>query len=261
MYPAWQAIYLSFFSKELYRQVVTNWRGLAFQYMVLLVLVSWLIVATGLFLAVDGAMRGPLGEIISKLPAITIKDGTMTIDKPSPYVVEIKVKDQTLPVAVFDATTDEPKADSQAAFLFGKHNFFLGSGGQASQFEWKQYEGTNLNQASYKSFVEVVKTYLPIFAFAFGVPFGFIVMAIQSFIWAVLGLAVAGMANIKLTYSELVRLAVVAMTPGMIIEPVIKLVVPGFFIPVGLLITIGYFIFAILANKSTNNSAAMTRAV
>jgi hypothetical protein len=135
----------------------------------------------------------------------------------------------------------------------------MGSGAQAQQFEWKQYEGTDLNRASYMSIVEGLKTYLPIGLFVAGVPLGFIVVAIQAFIWAVFGLAIAGMTNIRLTYAELVRLAVAAMTPGIIIEPLLKLVLPVVCPPifagviaflVGAALTLGYFIFGIISNQT-----------
>jgi len=258
-YPPWQAIYLSFFSKDLYQQVATKWKGFAFQYLVGMIFIAWLIIAGGLYLIIDTQLHGPLGDIINKLPAIKVKDGTMIIDKPSPYLVELKQGSTSVPVAVFDVTTDEPKPDTQAPFLLCKHSFFLGSGAQASQFEWKQFEGIDYNQSTYKSVADGVKTYLPIGLFVLGVPIWFIGLALQSFIYGAVGLAIAGMSNIKLTYAELVRLAVVAMTPGMIIEPLIKmaipLVVPGSrevlnMLPFGLLTTIGFFCFGIMANKS-----------
>jgi hypothetical protein len=257
-FAPWQAIYLSFYSKEFYRQVVNNWKGVAFLYLALMCVVSVTISAIGFYVSLIGLQHGVIGDLVKKLPEITIKDGTMKIDKPSPYMVDITPPNAStsLPVVMFDATTDEPKISPDPPsppFVLTKHNMYIGSGAQATQYEWKQFEGTHWTQDTYHKCVDMITTFLPLAVLVIGSPFTFIWCAIGASILGAIGMAIAGIANVKLTYGELVRLAVAGMTPGLILEPLLKLVSP-YLALLGFFLTIGFLVFGVLANK--NNTAA-----
>ena len=259
-FAPWQAIYLSFFSKELYRQVVNNWKGVAFLYLTVMCVVSTTISAIGFYVSLVGLQHGVIGDFVKKLPEITIKDGMMKIDKPSPYMVDMMPPNAStsLPVVLFDANTDEPKISPDPPsppFVLTKHNMYIGSGTQATQYEWKQFEGTHLTQDSYHKFIDMIVTYAPLGVVVIVSPLAFIWCAIGASILGAIGMAIAGIANVKLTYGELVRLAVVAMTPGLLLEPIFKMINPLLGL-LGFFLTMGFLVFGVLANKSAQTPAA-----
>jgi hypothetical protein len=198
--------------------------------------------------------HGVIGDLVKKLPEITIKDGAMTIDKQSPYTVDLTPPNAStsIPVVLFDATTDEPKISADGPsppFVLTKHSMYIGSGAQATQYEWKQFEGTHWSQDTYHKCVDMVITFVPLAVLVIGSPLTFIWCAIGASILGAIGMAIAGIANVKLTYGELVRLAVVGMTPGLILEPILKLVTPLLAL-LGFFLTVGFLVFGVLANKN-----------
>ncbi|MCC7259790.1 MAG: DUF1189 family protein, partial [Alphaproteobacteria bacterium] len=90
-HPMWKAylntLYLSFYSKPLYRYVAREWEGFPFGYLLLLALIA-LVPTTFLttaaltrYLEKDGAY------IIEQIPAIQITQGKVSIDAPQPYLI------------------------------------------------------------------------------------------------------------------------------------------------------------------------------
>ena len=150
----WQAVYLSFFSKDLYRSVVRDWKGIAFLYLMVLVVVSWLLISLKVYLVVDQAISGPVAAVVSELPSVSIKDGEMSISKKSPYEVKVHPSDggAPFPVVVFDSSTDSVKGRENVPFIVTKHSFFVGGNTDSvQQYELKQLGDMDLDQAGYHS--------------------------------------------------------------------------------------------------------------
>ncbi len=262
-YSGLHALYMSFFSKDLYRDVVHGWKGIAFLYLFLLIMSSWFLISLKVYMVMNDAINGPVKKILDKLPAVTIHDGELKIDKPSPYVLSLNSNDTMdpnlrkqnleLPIAVFDATTDDVKGHEEVPFLITKHNFLIQSkDGKAQQIELKQFGEVLYNRDSYMQIAETVKIWVPIIVFLVFGPLSFIVCGILVLILGAIGMAVAGGSNIKLTYGEAVRVASVAFTPAVFLDTVVKLLpVPQSPIwpLIGFFAAMGYTIFGIMANK------------
>ncbi len=90
VYHYWNALYLSFFSKRLYLDVVKRWNGYGFLY--LLFVVSLLSIPFSLRI-IDGFNHYFKDEItypISKLPLLYIQNGQVVFDEPMPYLIKNK---------------------------------------------------------------------------------------------------------------------------------------------------------------------------
>lgn len=264
-YSGLHALYMSFFSKDLYRSVVKHWKGVAFLYLFLIVMFSWMLISLKLFFVMNEAMNGPVKKLIDKLPAITIHDGELKIDKPSPYIVSMNPADSgdarlrdaqgDLNIIIFDATTDDVKAPENIPFIVSKHNFLVQSGNNphAQEIELKQFGEMTLTRASFQEIADAIKIWVPLLVFFVCGPVSFCICAISALILAAIGMAVGNGTNIKLTYGECLRIASVAFTPAVIIDTLVKLL-PFPQHPVWPLVTfgmaIGYTIFGVLSNKS-----------
>lgn len=256
-YTGWQAVYLSLFSKDLYRDVARNWKGISFLYLFLLVTVSWLLISIRFYMVLDEVIKGPVAKVIEQLPAVTIKDGQFTMDKPSPYELKFQPNNAGSPMvlAVFDSRTDDIKGHEDAPFLVTKHYFLVqNKEGKAQQIEMKSFGDVEYTRASYAAIADMIKVWVPILMFSVFGPISFIICAVMALIIAAIGMAVAGMVNVKLTYGELVRIAAVAFTPAVILDTVLKV----FLVPqsliwfiLGFALPLGYTIFGVMANKET----------
>jgi hypothetical protein len=260
-YSGFQALYMCFFSKDFYRNVVRNWKGIAFLYLFLLIMTSWLLISIKVYFVMNEVINGPVRKIIDRLPVVAIHEGNLKIDQPSPYLLTLNLALDThvktpageLPIAVFDDTTDDVKGEDNVPFLVTKHNLFIQSkDGKAQQFDLKQFGEVKYSKENYLETAEAVKLWVPIAVFLIFGPGSFMICAILVLILGAIGMAVAGGSNIKLTYGETVRIASVAFTPAVILDTIVKLLpVPQ--MPVWPLIgfgaALGYTIFGVISNR------------
>jgi hypothetical protein len=84
---------------------------------------------------------------------------------------------------------------------------------------------------------------------------------IQTLIYALIGLIVSNVMNVGLSFGQLVRIAAVALTPGLLLETVIRCT--GHQIPfwgvIAMAIAIGYVIYGVRAN--VNSGGPVTTAI
>ncbi len=234
-YSGFHALYMCFFSKDLYRSVVRSWKGIAFLYLFLLIMTSWLLISLKVYFVMSEVMNGPVKKIIDRLPVVAIHDGELKIDKPSPYRLTLNASDsmdpnirtsnREVPIAVFDDTTDDVKGDDAVPFVVTKHNLFIQSAkdGKAQQFELKQFGDIKYSkEVVYRACRrhQVVGSDCRVLIAG---PVSFICCAILSLLIAAIGIATANGMNIKLTYGECIRLAVVAFTPAVLLDTAVKL--------------------------------------
>ncbi|MCP4352919.1 MAG: DUF1189 domain-containing protein, partial [Desulfobacterales bacterium] len=106
----------SFFSKSLYRDVCLRWKGTCFVY--LLLLLSVCMIAP--IIRMDGVLTkfvdNEAPKMVSQLPAFSIVDGKVSIDKSEPYNIKEPETGETL--IVIDTTgTITSLAETQAKGL------------------------------------------------------------------------------------------------------------------------------------------------
>lgn len=266
-YNGLQALYMCFFSKDLYRSVARKWKGIAFLYLFLLVMTTWSLVALKMFADFNAVIKGPVEKIIVKLPNLAIKDGELQLDKPSPYVLslpksesakltDIKSGESTpgeFTLVSFDATTDDIKGEENIPFLMTKHYFYVQSKDQpAQQYALKSFGDMQLSQDDVRSLVRQISIWVPIAFWGILGPLLFMWYAIGSLIFGAIGMAFGGAMNVKLTYGESVRIASVATTPAILFDTAVKLIIVGasaVWLLVPLLLTAGFTAFGVMANK------------
>lgn len=263
-YSGLHALYMCFFSKDLYRSVVRTWKGIAFLYLFLLIMTSWLLISVKVYFVMSEVMNGPVRKLIDRLPVVEIRDGEFKMDKPSPYRLNLNSADsmdpavrntnKEVPIAVFDATTDDVKGDESVPFVITKHFLYIQNGKdpKAQEFELKSFGDLNYSRESYIELSETIKLWVPIVVFLVAGPTSFVFCAILSLILAAIGMASANGMNVKLTYGECIRIACVAFTPAVLLDTALKLLplpqMPLWPI-VGFLAAVGYTVFGVMSNK------------
>jgi hypothetical protein len=84
---------------------------------------------------------------------------------------------------------------------------------------------------------------------------------VQTFIYGLIGLIIAKLLHVPLAYMASVRLAIIAVTPGLILDtlfPLVKLRPPAWWL-LGFAIAMGYLFFGIKAATAAPPQAATTR--
>lgn len=255
-YNCLQAIPLSFFSKKLYRDVANNWGSGVILYLLLVLLLCWAAMMLSVQPAVTRASMQFADHIIPQFPRIVITKGIVTTPENRPYIINDKASNKV--VAIVDTsgkyTTIE---NNNSPFLLTKSEFIYvdRSGGMRIR---KLSNDLNmiLNPAKIKNIVADFAGFIWVILLPFLLIFSFIYRVIEAVIYAVFGKIFALMLGVPLCYEEIIKLAIVALTPVLIVSTIVDMVGARFNHELLLyfLLAIVYLFFAVSANKKMDQS-------
>ncbi len=250
-----RAFVLSFYSKDLYRDVARKWKGPGLVYLALLLAVCW---AAQMFKVQAGLTRFAKEEgetIVNQIPGITISQGQVSTDVTTPYF--IKDRNGT-DLAIIDLTGQYTSLENTTAkALLTRDHLVINNRGRKQSYDLKNIKSFHLDRARVQGWLGLARTWLVIILFPIFLVFSFIYRAIQALVYALFGMVFAKMMKVSLDYSTLVRLAIVAVTPAIIVETLFSL--GGLHVPlwnfICFLIAMGYLVFGIKANSGQETEA------
>jgi len=211
---------LSFFSKDLYRDVGLHWRGTCFGYLLLLLAVCWIPTMIIIHFGTTEFVQNEASKVVSQVPVITIKDGIASVNEPQPYY--IMAPDGNDVFIIIDTTgTVTSLADSNAYALITKTEaIYKENESQTRTFSFANIKDFTLDQAKLNKWLATFqKLFAPVMYF-FAIAFSYVYRIIQALIYAATGLLFAKGFKTKIEYPALLRLAVVAVTPAIIINTI-----------------------------------------
>lgn len=249
--------FMSFFSKDLYRDVASNWKGTCFIYLLLLLLICWIFPISkmnsrlGTFIDTEGS------EIISQVPTVTIADGIASIEESQPYFIKYPETGEIL--IVIDTTGEITSLEeTEAAVLLTKTELIVKEeGGGTRNVDLAQLGNISVDQELIWKVLRGIKKALFPVLYPVALIGSFIFRIIQALIYACIGMLFVSLFHSKKSYVSLLRLAVVAVTPAIIIKTLIDLFGVALPLP-GLwyfLITMGYLFFGAKAASQEYGAA------
>jgi hypothetical protein len=250
-YSLWHPFFLSFFSKDLYRDVGQSWKGIAALYLLLLLAFCWVFETWAVHVKVSQFLANETPPFIEQIPEITIKDGDVSINEPEPYFISVPETKEV--IAIIDTSGQHDSLDNTEAFILLTHNKFIARKSEAETrvFDLSDVDEFFLDQAKVNQYVGIFKAYFPFVFYVFAVIFSFIFRLVLVLMYGVIGFLFCKVVDVKLTYQTLMRLAVIASTPVIILDTVLE--VSNIKIPVFWLICFAavmfYLYFGVRANK------------
>ncbi len=211
-----QALFLSFYSRELYRDVGKNWRGIGLIYLLILSALCWFFLIGKMQLIINELHNVGLPPIIKQVPKISIRKGQMTMDKPSPYF--IKSESGNKPLIIFDNSgkfTDLQQ--TSAAILVTKTDFMMRTNNGIVQYPLKDISDREITPESLTNLLSNIKTWFSFVAYPISVIVSFLYHLVQVIIMAIIGSMVAATLERQLDYIALLRLSSIAITPPLLI--------------------------------------------
>jgi hypothetical protein len=241
---------LSFFSKELYRDVGLNWKGVNFLYLFLLLAVCLAPTTIKIYIGFTNFVDNEAPAFVEQVPEITINDGKVSINETQPYY--IKDPDSGKVLVVIDTTGQITSLkDTDALCLLTEDKIIT----RKSKSENRTYDLSNVKAFAVDSeritgWLNIAGKFLVIFVYPFGLLVSYVVRIVQALIYAAIGLLFASMCKVTLSYPALLRLAVVAMTPGLLVKTIFG--IAGIHLCcltslIFLVITLAYLFFAVKA--------------
>lgn len=212
---------LSFFSKDLYTDVAMNWRGVNFLYLFLLLVICWVPRMFQLDKFFSRLVETELPPVISQVPEISITDGEVSIKEPQPYSIKNPKGDKVL--AIIDTTGKINSLEKNGPYCLLTKNALIirKSEVETRTYSLSQIKNFVLTSDRLTTWIRIFKKVFVAAIYPIAVFSSFITRIIQALIYAAIGLLFASWCRITLTYKSLIRMAVVAVTPCIIIKTVI----------------------------------------
>ncbi len=211
---------LSFYSKELYSDVAMNWRGINFLYLFLLLTVCWIPIMIKVNNSIGQFVEKEAPPLVQQVPEITITNGVVSINEPQPYY--IKKPDSNSVVAIIDTTETIKSLENTGAYCLLTKNAVIirQSAVETRQYSLSQVKNLVITSDLLTKWLRILKRLAVVVLFPFMVVGSFIYRIIQSLIYAAIGMLFASWCKVSLTYTALLRLATIAVTPCIIINTV-----------------------------------------
>ena len=225
-YTIFHPLFMSFYSKSLYRDVARNWKvKTAFFYLFFLLAVCSVLSLIGLSWAVSAAIKSQfVRQIVVQIPPIWISQGEVITEQAAPYTIEIPQSDY--PLAIIDTSGEITSLnDTQALVLLTKSQLLF----RRSAFE--EPESVDLSKVDEfyidrdraHRWLRSAGRYFVIILFPFYLLIAFVYRSVQVLIYAIIGTIFAHFLEAQLSYPALIRLAIIAVTPVLLIDTLFSL--------------------------------------
>jgi len=257
-YSIYYAPLLSFYSKSFYRDVGMRHKGIAVFYLLLIVAAFTIVPMLKLKEAVSLFKKTEFSYYVEQMPVITITQGKLSIDEPVPYVIRDLKSDR--PVVIIDTSGGITSLQGKEArvLITQKSIFFRQSATKTESYNFDGIKSLTVDREKMYEWMNLADRWLAIAAFPFAALFLFGTTLIQVLLYGVIGLFFARIAKVQLDSRALLRLAVISITPALIIDAYINF--RGIVIPYWPLLTylidLGYLYFAINANAAPSRPSA-----
>lgn len=217
-YSVIQAIYMAFYSGDLYQDVAQRWHGVGAAYLLLLVTLCWLPMLIKIHVGFADFASHDAPKIVGQIPPITIDKGKVSTTVETPYF--IKDPDNGRELAIVDTSGQITSLDGRDAKVLLTQNKLVTrqSTAEVREYDLSQVQHFEFTRERAQDWLTTFKDlFVPILA-PFAILFGYIYRILQLLLYAAIGMGFASASNVKLEYGTLMRLAAVAVTPAMIIN-------------------------------------------
>lgn len=262
MFDLLRDIPASFSSADLYRRVAREWTT-AFGHLVKLLLLVWLTQSAAAYVRVWSVAHDPkVLDTVAKLPHVVIERGEATVDLGQPYV--LTGPDGKSAVAIFDTTGRTTGFDERSGqgFLFLRDRVLVRSApGRDRAFPYPVDMRVEFDKDIAHGWVAWAGTWgAPLLSAAmlvFGTAMSFVYRTLLAVVLTVAGAPLGWWMGARIGWSARYRVAVVAMTPAIVLDTVMVFVAreleasSGAAVLFGVL-NLGMLTFGLYANRATS---------
>jgi len=218
-YSVFQALYMAFYSADLYQDVVQRWHGVGAAYLLLIVVLSWVPLLVKMQVGFSDFATHDAPKIIGQIPPITIDKGKVSTTVDTPYF--IKDPDTGKELAILDTSGQITSLDGHpSAFLLVTQSRVISrqSTMEVREYDLSQVQHFEFNREKALDWLLTFKNLLLVIVAPFAILFGYIYRVLQLLLYAAIGMGFASMNKLKVEYGVMMRLTAVAVTPAILIN-------------------------------------------
>jgi hypothetical protein len=229
-------LYMSFFSKSLYRDVAKKWRGLCLLYLLSLLTLCLIPQVMTLQTDLTDYLNTTAPKIVRQFPTITIKKGEASISEPQPYFIrdektgrQFMIVDTTGGISTLKGTTASILVTKKSIIVRKDEN-------ETRSFDLSDVGNFTVGKTDIYNLMDILQNWFAVMIFPFALLISFVFHSAEVLIYAAIGTIFLRLSHSSLPFRALYRLAVISITPVMITGTV--LFIAGLEIPYWWLISI-----------------------
>lgn len=248
-YNIFQAFYLSFFSRNLYRDVAARWGGKSFIYLLLMVSLSWIYPTYLLQTNLNRGYQYNSSEFVVQIPVLSVTNGKVTTPEKRPYLITEPNTKET--VAIID-TSGKYKTLEQAktSLLITQTSVISKNDRETKIYELPANLNTVINPPVINNYIKdfIGFAWIPFFILVsiFSFFYNFVVVLVYSIIGKIFNLIL----GTTLSYAQVMQITMVARTPTIILASLLS----GFHIIIAgsiyFILSMAYLFYGDYANKN-----------
>lgn len=250
-YNIFQAIVMSFYSKNLYRDVAVNWGGKTFLYLLILLALSWIVFTFEAQRFINAGYATFSAQYVNQVPEMTVKDGIVHTPENRPYL--IKDTDNNQPVIIIDTSGQYTNLDqTDAKMLVTQKQVIMKKKDETRIINISDKFNANLVPEKLNDLIKDFISYAWIILFIFLWLGSFIYRILQAFLYSMIGRLFGSIFKVPLTYGQIVQIAMISITPTIVLASILDFFIIRFphQLLVYFLLAICYLFYGIVANKN-----------
>ncbi len=232
LFKPWKAVYLAFYNCRFYTDVVNSWSGCAYIYLASLLFFINILAVLNYSLLNISTIKKVFIPIAKQIPDLKVTNKVLHINQPSPIIINIPHSQRCY--IYIDTTTDKYDTRLSPIIQLSPHfchiNYPDPFGNDINQKNYVttrvftiQWESDgNLDQKSLLDAINMFTLMIPPVAFMVFYPICIIICIFQSILYSFLAYVISLIARKPLKFDALVRLSVISMTPGLVLDSFIK---------------------------------------
>ena len=245
-------LFMSFYSKDFYRDVAINWKNYAFFYLLVLLALCSVVKTVKIHYALSDFLTNHAPAFISQFPVVTFSNGKASTDQDEPYFIKDPISGED--IIIIDTTGQISSLnDTRAVMLLTETNLIIKKNDRETQvFALSEIEDFRFDQEAVYGWVRIVQKWLAVVFFPFLVLGSFVYRLVQVLIYGVVGILFANILKTDVDFQSLLGITIMAITPVVILDtfmgpPGISTVFWRFLC---FLIAMGFLFFGIRANSN-----------
>jgi len=252
-----EPLWMSFYSRELYRDVGRRWTGIGFLYLLVLLALSWLPITVRIQIESNKWIGEAAESLAKEIRSVRIQDGVVTVDPPGPHVFRDPQTGE--PFFTIDASLEEVPDEIKEGIYLIRSKLILKKPNQTETriYDLSGVKEFSVDQADIRRWAGYIRSLLAVAFFAVVLPFSYAYRILQALLYAAIGILFAQAQRAALDYRALLRLAVVAVTPAIILDTVLEFAgqTPRFWWVMCFAMAMGYLFFAVKASAEPEAAA------
>ncbi len=249
-----RTLYLAFYSKDAYIRAAREWKGIGYGYLFVMILISSLCIGIYVHTWTNVAIAQIEKFILPQMPTMTFKDGHLTIDKELPYVMSVNGTN----IIRFDKTDEQPADPAEfAPIIFGETEVahYVRGSGRVKEWVFKKILSLIIDPVTLARYVNFMKTWFGLCFALVLLPLHFVYVASQTLMLGAIGRIFTSTMHFFLSYSKLVRISVVAVTPGVVLGTIFIVTSQFFALWLGIygIMAAIYLFYGVYSNKHADD--------